>query len=211
MTYLDGKVVLQRGKHSLLDPLNHFLVLTASISIAANHFTKGQVIFDEGDYIAIECKQFPLEVHLPLSGPVQAALNEKRPDKIHVYFKRTSVSPKSYHLNTSGFSEILRHTIAPIFVDFFENAKHSLERQFGNSPEHWPPIWDFARVVRNACSHGGHLHMAGSKPRPVSWHHLNYYQALNGREIVGYDLSVGDMLVLLFELGDELDRTAHLG
>lgn len=53
--------------------------------------------------------------------------------------------------------------------------------------------------------------MAGQNPRPVLWHHLNYNQALNGRQIVGYDLSVGDMLVLLFELGDELDRTVRLG
>lgn len=211
MTYLSGKVVLHRGKHCLLEPLNHFLVLAASISIAATYFTKGQVIFEKGDYISIECKQFPLEVHLPLSGPVQAALNEKRPDKIQVNFERTTIAQKSYHLNTSGFSEILRHTISPIFVDFYENAKHSVERQYGNGYEHWPPIWNFARVVRNACAHGGHLHMVGQNPRPVSWHHLNYNQALNGRQIVGYDLSVGDMLVLLFELGDELDRTVRLG
>lgn len=210
MTYLNGKIVLSRGKHCLLDPLNHFLVLTASISIAATHFLKGQVIIDEGDYIAIECNQFPLEVHLPLNGPIQAALNEKRPDEIHVNFVLTPVETKAYRLNTSGFSETLRQTITPIFVHFFENAKHSLKCQFGKNPEQWPPIWDFARVVRNACAHGGHLHMAGIKPHPVSWHHLKYHQTLNGRQIVGADLSVGDMLVLLFELGDELDRPVKL-
>lgn len=209
MTYLAGEIVITRGKHRLIDPLNHLLVLTQSVGFTASYYSNGQVSLDHGDYVAVECKQFPLDVHLPLCGPVQAAIKGQKPDQIQIKFEPTPVKPRDYTTRSDGFREIFPYAFSPIFILFYENAKPFLESEFGTNQAGWPSIWDFARVIRNACAHGGHLSMTGRQPRPVSWHHLTYDQSRNGRRIVGGDLTVADMLVLLFELSDDLDQRGY--
>lgn len=204
MTYLAGEIVVARGKHRLIDPLNHLLVLIQSIGVAASYYSNGQVSIHHGDYIAIECNQFPLDVHLPLNGPVQAALKGQKPDQIQIKFEPTPVKSKDYTTESNGFREILPYAISPIFISFYENARPFLASKFGTNQAKWSPIWAFAHAIRNACAHGDHLLI--THHRSVFWYHLTYDESQNGKRIVGGDLNLADMLVLLFELSDDLDR-----
>lgn len=206
MTYLSGDIIVERGKHRLLDPLNQLSILTASIGIASTYFVDGHVALKEGDFFAAESNQFQLDVRLPLYGPVQLALKGLIPSKIKIGFHNTPIIKKTYNKNTPGFKDAFMYAVSPIFVNFYENSKPLLVKTFGSDPAHWPGVWDFARVVRNACSHGGKLSMTGTNPRQVAWHHLTYEKSMNGQQIVGGDFAFGDVLVLMFELSDNLDQ-----
>lgn len=206
MIYLSGGMIVERGKHRLLDPLNQLCILTASIGIASSYFADGHVSFKEGEYLAAESKQFSLDVRLPLYGPVQCALEGLIPSKIEIGFHKIPSVKKTYNKNTPGFKDAFMNTVSSIFVNFYENSKPFLATKFGSDCARWPSVWDFARVVRNACSHGGKLSMTGDNAHPVAWHHLKYENSMNGQQIVGGDFAFGDLLVLMFELSDKLDE-----
>jgi hypothetical protein len=205
ITYLSGDIIVERGKHRLLDPLNQLSILTASICIASAYFLDGHVAVKEGDFLAAESNQFPLDVRLPLYGPVQLALKGLIPSKIEIGFHSTPSIKKIYKKNTPGLKDAIMNAVTPIFVNFYENSKPFLVTKFGSNSANWPPVWDFARVVRNACSHGGKLSMTSAN-RQVTWHHLTYEQSMHGQQIVGGDFAFCDVLVLMFELSDNLDQ-----
>jgi hypothetical protein len=54
--------------------------------------------------------------------------------------------------------------------------------------------------------HQGVVNFENPKAPPVSWHHLTYGQADRGKLAVGGDLGFAEMVILIFELSDELDR-----
>lgn len=206
MTYLSGDIIVERGKHRLLDPLNQLSILTASMCIASSYFVDGHVSIKEGDFLAAESKQFPLDIRLILNGPIQLALEGRIPSIIEIGFHKTARTKNTYSKYTPGFKDVILNVVSPIFVNFYENSKPFLETTFGSNPAQWPELWNFARVVRNACSHGGKLSITNAKSRQVAWHHLMYEKSMNGQQIVGGDLAFGDLLVLMFELSDDLDQ-----
>lgn len=206
MTYLLGQINVERGKHRLIDQLNQLCILTASIGIATNYFVDGNNPCKEGEHLAVECKQFPREVLLPLYGPVQLAINGQKPDLIKIRFVKSRVIKKTYSTNAPGFRNVLIHAFSAVFTDFYENTKPFLKATFGPHQADWPPLWNFARVVRNACSHNGKLYFENETHSPVKWQHLTYAPSMNGLPIVGGDLSFGDILGLMFELSADLDK-----
>lgn len=53
---------------------------------------------------------------------------------------------------------------------------------------------------------GPPINVTRANDRPVVWRGLSYSQVDNGRAIMGTDLSVGDILMLLFDASHELDQ-----
>jgi len=85
-----------------------------------------------------------------------------------------------------------------LLVNMVENQKPLLKQRFG-STRSWPPVWNFARVVRNAMSHGGQL--AIEDRAQVSWKRLSYSDADNGRRrIINVDLWPADLIILVEEM-----------
>jgi hypothetical protein len=76
------------------------------------------------------------------------------------------------------------------------------------SQKSWPPTIYFARLIRNAVSHGGRLHMTHDPGRDAEWHHLKFGKSDDGKQAIGPGgfLSPADMLFLMIDTGDELDR-----
>ena len=70
----------------------------------------------------------------------------------------------------------------------------------------WPPLLNFASVVRNAISHDGKVFFQTDNPAPSQWYQLSYSYADHGKKIIGEELEFGDLLLLMFELSDELDK-----
>lgn len=88
-----------------------------------------------------------------------------------------------------------------MIVSYVENHKHHLNAKYGSIAS-WPMVWQFARIVRNAMSHGNKLNITDGKS--AMWKGLTYSDTGNGRAVVNADLFPGDLIVLLRELEDAL-------
>jgi hypothetical protein len=88
-----------------------------------------------------------------------------------------------------------------ILVSYVEGQKDHLNAKYGPVAS-WPPVWQFARIVRNAMAHGNKLNITDGKA--ATWKGLTYTPSDNGRAIVNADLFPGDLIVMLRELEDAL-------
>ncbi len=203
MTYLSGKLPVRKDQHRLLSPLNNLLILTTSITTAVHWIKNRTVNFEPGDYLSVASNQFDIEIQLPVYGPLEAAQENSIPDVIHLTF-----APKDPPEGdrTPGFADPIMYAITPVFVNFYENSKPWLDANISTDPQQWPAIWNFGRVIRNATAHKGKLNFTNPSAPPVSWYHLTYGPPDNGREIIGVELSFADILILMVEMSDELDR-----
>lgn len=59
---------------------------------------------------------------------------------------------------------------------------------------------------RNAMSHKNVITFKNPNAGNVSWHHISYGPADNGRALIGGGMEIGDVMILLFEVSEELDR-----
>lgn len=69
----------------------------------------------------------------------------------------------------------------------------------------WHPTLNFCRVVRNAAAHGS-INFRNPRAPSVVWRGLSFGPADNGRQIIGGELRVGDIIGPMFEANEELDR-----
>ncbi len=204
MTHLSGEISVRKGAHRLHGPLNNLLILTASMATALHWIQNGTVNFKTGAYVTAESNQFDVEVRLPIHGPLEVALAGVVPDEIRLKFVPKKTESDGDRI--SGFRNVIMYAVVPIFVDFYENSKPWLKANVSTDRQQWPAIWNFGRVIRNATAHGGNLNITNPDAPPVSWHRLSYGPGDDGREVVGGDLSFADMIILMIEMSDELDR-----
>lgn len=90
------------------------------------------------------------------------------------------------------------------YVNFYERWRPGMELKFGSDINSWPDLFAFARRLRDFLVHtNGKVGFKSSNAKAVSWHNLNYSSADNGHDIFD-DLNVADLIVLVFELSDEM-------
>jgi hypothetical protein len=80
--------------------------------------------------------------------------------------------------------------IEPMFLQYFET----------NRPSALSAVWEFGRVVRNACAHNGRIDVRNPDAPPVGWKTLTYSPADNGREIWFRDFTAVEILLLMEEM-----------
>lgn len=101
---------------------------------------------------------------------------------------------------------VLEHYLAglgqALLTNFFENQKSFLTTTFGKVAN-WPPIWNFARVVRNAMAHDGKIRI--DDRTVVKWNRLSYSSADNGRAAIHVDIWPADIFLLLKQMEAALD------
>lgn len=71
-------------------------------------------------------------------------------------------------------------------------------------------VWRFARVVRNAISHAGRISIDDKGFVPVSWANVTLGQIDNGREIIGVDLELPDLMLLMLDMDVTLESYGNL-
>ncbi|MCG6207030.1 hypothetical protein LPW26_20490 [Rhodopseudomonas sp. HC1] len=120
-------------------------------------------------------------------------------------FAADPIAPDSY-LNLGVLEHFIFSLGQSLLTTFVEDKKPLLKTVFGK-PAAWPPIWNFARVVRNAMSHGGKIRIDDGAT--VRWRRLEYSELDNGREIVNVDLWPADLFVLIREMEDALPSGAQ--
>ncbi len=189
----------------LFTPLKHLSTLFACLTVSVQHYALGKITINHGDVAVFDSNRFSLRLHLPISGPVEAALF-----RIPISYLEITIVPNDekldFEASTGGFADMARHLISPIFVDFYENHLPWIKDNFGGpGGEAWPPVFDFVRVIRNACSHGGRLAFASPTGRAVNWRGITYAPSNQGMLVVCGHLSLADMLFLMLDFSDELD------
>lgn len=201
---LSGRVLILRPDDRLFEYIKHFCTILASVGIAAQYYVDGRIENKPGDYVIVESSQSKLQLRVPINGPIQAAIFERTVGSIELRFEEVT-KPPHYRIWTSGYQELLRHIISPIFVDFYENSIDSFEEKFGGRDgSQWPKTLDFARVVRNSCSHGGKLFFRNKNNRSVSWRDIQYGPQDHGKVVICGELSIADIIILMIDINDEL-------
>jgi hypothetical protein len=210
---------LVRPGSRLYDRVNNLVITNAAICIASHYLAIGDAKFNPGDVAAYDCRQCDLSVKLPVYGPLQVALDNLKPDLIQISLLKREPEPQMYNPWAAGFGNLrasyrpgvltaVANSITPLFVEFYETYRGFIHGAY-RKPERYPPLWRFARVVRNSVAHGGCITILDSKESPATWRSLSYSYADNGRSIIGgheADLSPGDLILLMFEMNDLLDE-----
>jgi hypothetical protein len=210
MSYLAGRIILL-PEDRLFEPMRNLMVIVDALFTAVIAQKKGAGPNDRprrGSTVIIECAQFPTWVRLPLGGPILAIANNEAAVTVELTFHKQKSSPTGKDLlEVNPLHKTLMDLVTPIFVDFFEQYKPWMLTHFNSDTKSWPTLLDFGRMVRNWISHHhGKVHFENPSYPGVEWHHLKYVPSDEGKLVIGSDLQLGDMIVLMFEISDELNR-----
>lgn len=132
---------------------------------------------------------------------VQSAITNVLPHEISFEQYEVEPVPAGETVNLGALDHFIFGLSQMMIVSFVENHKAHLNNNYG-PVESWPGVWQFARVVRNAMSHGNKVSITDGKT--ATWKGLTYSPADNGRAVVNADLLPGDLIVMLRELEDAL-------
>ncbi|TRO95483.1 hypothetical protein FKB34_08940 [Glycocaulis profundi] len=114
-----------------------------------------------------------------------------------------TIQPEPYdgtnHLGEMG--PYLFSAMQGMFTAFYEEHVTAVKNGHGGV-SHWPTVWNFGRVVRNALSHGGNLEIR--QTTAVSWRSLNYTESDHRKPVILADLWPGDLILLLKDMQDAI-------
>ncbi|MFE0017029.1 hypothetical protein ACFWXH_19430 [Mesorhizobium sp. NPDC059054] len=80
-----------------------------------------------------------------------------------------------------------------LLTNYYEGQRDYLKQKYGPQKS-WPSVWQFARVIRNAMSHGGAIDIRDGVT--VEWRSVTYAPSDNGKVIINHDILPGDLLIL---------------
>jgi hypothetical protein len=158
--------------------------------------------------------QFSYALRIPTGIALLDASQNVVPTSISIEITSTPTPPfNAIQVNTARY--VVR-AVGSIFVEFFEDNREWLDNwATGSRPRArprtlfllYPGSWQFGRLIRNALAHGGdRLNIYDKSFIPVSWRSLTYGPKDDGRQIFGRDLTAGDMIYLMMEMANDLDR-----
>lgn len=118
------------------------------------------------------------------------------------HYPQGSLAGSIYDLRSAP---IYRKIVGASFVSYYESQLDHIESRYTKTTANWPPIINFARVVRNGVAHGGKLAFKQSKV-PVSWKKWTFGPSDDGEEflLVRDGLDAGDIVLLFQEIHAEL-------
>ena len=190
------------SKHALFEDVNVLLVSLASLATAASVHVDGKANFNAGDYLTIEGRHLDLRVRIPIHGPVEAAIANKKPDLIEIAVVAGRDVERDHLTVTGGFANYVDTLFLPFLVTFFQRYRSHIEGKFTKDRLAWPPSWQMGWAVRNAVSHGG---VAFERPaqKPVVWRGLAFGPADEPGKSLMKLLNGADLLLLLFDMEQE--------
>lgn len=208
MTYLTGKRAFLQGTR-IFEPLLTFMITADAIGIATE-CVKSQRLDQTPGSFDVEAHQFGLWIRFPALVPTEAMTRNIIPSGFELMFATEEGKTVGPQLGPVmfGYKGASMAVVCSLYVTFFEQHRAWLKGNYGSDVANWPRMFNFARVIRNfIVHHDGRVHFENPRAASVQWHHLTYSPADEGKQAVGHNyISVGDILVLLIELGDALDQ-----
>lgn len=208
MTYLSGKRRFDQDSR-LYEPLLTLMLAVDAAGIASECLRRGRLDRTPGN-ISIPAHQLGLWIRFAALLPTEAMIRDIVPNGFQfVFAKSEGHNAVSRPLaRVPGYKGATMAIAQSLFVSFFEQHRDWIDGTFGEDTTYWPPLFNFARAIRDfIVHHNGRVHFENPNAPPVRWHHLAYAPADDGKQAVGSDyISTGDMIVLLVELGDTFDQ-----
>jgi hypothetical protein len=207
MTSLAGTRSFYR-KDRLFELLLTFWAAFDALAIATECMKTGILNRTSGN-IAIQAEQFDLWIKFPALKITGAMTKNISPDGFQIIFSPTEgrtgeqIGPTMF-----GYVGVSMAIVLALYMEFYETHVPWLKQKFGVNRKDWPKLFYFARNVRNfVAHHGGKVPFDNASDPPASWHHFTYSPVDEGTIAVGPNrIYLGEMLVLMVEMSDELDR-----
>lgn len=196
-----------RSKHRFFDGLASFLAGIASVGIAfevqAKHPARP---YAPTDYLSLEGAKAVSgrEFRFYPKNLLDTLSANGWPNDLVIEELQLSRQPPHHPVWLSGLVGVHGSLISSTFVKYFEDHRPSIELKFGKDPYCWPSCWNFARVVRNALSHGGVVNFVNSSAKPVSWMTLTYSPMENGRPLLYNDMTSVELILLLEDMDAQI-------
>jgi hypothetical protein len=208
VTYLSGIRVLTKGQHRLFDPLHKVLIIVDGIGLGIAAALLGRV--EQGNYSSATSNEFGLLVKFPYLIPTVSIARGQPMAEIAFAFHPNQPEPLAAgktQTTVRGYGDYVLGAVTPVYVDFWEKHRRWVRASCGSESHKWPPLFEFARMVRNFISHhSGHVHFDNPNAPTVAWHHLSYSPTDEGKRVIGAEMQLAELIILLFEMGDQLDQ-----
>jgi hypothetical protein len=205
MAYSACVLSFKKG-HRLYETISTLVIGASAISISACAVAGQSIPKDINDNMALGGIQIALDVKIPASAFVFAiALQGRKADEIQLNLIDAQPTPEEANASR-GVNEVIKNIFAPAFSEFYEQHKEWMRNNLGRDLTNWPPTLYFGRTIRNCIAHDGKIRITDTNAKPATWYNLSYSAEDNGREVFFKDLSMGDLLILMLEMSDELDR-----
>lgn len=183
--------------------LEAYLVSLLGFALAAEAWNSGHAQrYAVDDTVVIGCRLSPAQWIWTPNPTLSALTTASFIGQLHLE-RETIPAHAGGPLQLGPIGPLLHTMGQALGTNFFEQNVESIKRRHGDNPSGWPPVWNFARVIRNAMSHGGKINFANPNAQTVSWKGLGYGPADNGRHVLHSDLWPGDLFDLLIEMDAE--------
>lgn len=179
--------------------------LTAAVGIAHTvHSAHGASSkYSITDTARFSSKQDGGEWHWAPAYAVSDLSSNFLPNAIHLQRFDVDQPESDAHLNLGAMGALLATFAQALATNYFERHRSIIASRFG-PVKNWPPVWNFARVVRNAMAHGGKVSILNANDPPGRWKGAHYTINDNGRDILALDLWPGDLFDLIIEMDSYL-------
>ncbi len=157
--------------------------------------------FDVDSNVTVDCRRFDKQILFFIHGDLENIIQDIEPREVVVQVG--GVMRKDGGVTTDRFVRLIRNAFEIEFSLFFDGYSGWIKASESNC-HNWLPIWNFARVVRNAISHGGAVNINSPGAPRVAWRGVEYDHTKLGRR-VEEDISIGDLVFLMMEMDAELD------
>ena len=192
-----------QAKHRFFDEIALFLLTLSSSLVTAEVLRTGgqsKVASDPLYYLQFEsCSLFEKLTWYPQEGMISLASNGW-PKTISLHESLIHPRAPVFALSSSEAKSLHSVALQSCFLRYFEAYRQEIEAKYGTDPWAWPMPWNFARVLRNACAHGGVLTFQNASSKAVTWRTLTYSPTEQGRQIIFRDMNFVEILALLEEL-----------
>ena len=185
------------------EQVNSLIIIMAALAISLDYRKSGAAIYKPGEHIALEGMSIKVKIKLPLFGPIEAVLLNKKPTDINIEIVELDNIDESRKLVISVLEETIYYIFMPIFVNFYENNSSHFEELYGNNYDLWPNSWRMAWVVRNAMAHNGKIYFNNPKTLPINWNCITISPIDQNNELKKF-LNFTDTFILLFDMEESL-------
>lgn len=211
MTTPPEKRVIRRSDR-LYDVLLNFFIEFGALGLAATISAGGSV--ENAEWATIVAFRSPIHIKCQPVKLFHLAIRENEsPDDFELQFVsgRRQLHDMPQRVQEShkvtAYHRVFNNMLGLTFLSFYERHRPWLQKHFGGEVDKWPQLFRFAWALRNAITHHeGEVNFENPKCPSVTWNGLTYSPADNGRLVFGPDLGMGDFIVLMLQMSDELDR-----